>query len=358
MVSNRWLKGRKAHWERLESLLRRANAGLNRLTGAELQELGLLYRQTASDLSTVLEDRSSAQLAAYLNQLLGKSHNLLYMGQRPTRAGILTFYRDVYPRVFRQTLPLTALATAIFLAAALAGWMVTAHDPGFAHRLLGPQMMESIEHRKMWTESVVAIKPVASSFITTNNLSVAFVIFALGITGVGTAWMMMFNGLLLGVVGEATWRAGMALSLVEFRCAAWSFGVAGHLHCRRRGFPDCTRAAVSGTVVEARIAGARRRASSAVAARHDSPAAGSGNHRGVLFAHESSGRDEVFIGGSAVRGAAGLSVCGRSGGAYSGFLTIEVTLNLIFGGGELLPVLLASREQILKPLTAALALTP
>lgn len=216
MISSRWLNGRKAHWERLESLLNRAHAGLNRLSGAELQELGLLYRQTASDLSTVLEDPSTAQLAAYLNQLLGRSHNLLYMGQRPTRAGILSFYRDVYPRVFRQTLPLTALAVAIFLFAALAGWAVTARDAGFAQRLLGPQMMDSIERRKMWTESIVAIKPVASSFITTNNLSVAFTTFALGITGVGTVWMLMFNGLLLGVVGEATWRAGMALSLWSF----------------------------------------------------------------------------------------------------------------------------------------------
>ena len=216
MISNRWLEGRKAHWERLESLLRSAGGGLNRLNGAELQELGLLYRQTASDLSTVLEDRSSAQLAAYLNQLLGRSHNLLYMGQRPTGTGILGFYRDVYPRVFREMLPTTALATAIFVAAALAGWAISAQVPGFTHRLLGPQMMETIQRRQMWTESVVAVKPVASSFITTNNLSVAFTTFALGITGVGTVWMMMFNGLLLGVVGEATWHAGMALSLWSF----------------------------------------------------------------------------------------------------------------------------------------------
>jgi len=216
MISNRWLEGRKVHWERLESLLRRAQAGLSRLNGTELQELGLLYRQTASDLSTVIEDPSSAQLAAYLNQLLGRSHNLLYMGQRPTRRGILSFYRDTYPRVFREMLPLTALATGLFVLAAMAGWAVTARDAGFAHLLLGPRLMESIERRQMWTESVVAIKPVASSFITTNNLSVAFTTFALGITGVGTLWMILFNGLLLGVVGEATWRAGMALSLWSF----------------------------------------------------------------------------------------------------------------------------------------------
>jgi hypothetical protein len=273
MISNRWLEGRKAHWERLESLLRSAGGGLNRLNGAELQELGLLYRQTASDLSTVLEDRSSAQLAAYLNQLLGRSHNLLYMGQRPTGTGILGFYRDVYPRVFREMLPTTALATAIFVAAALAGWAISAQVPGFTHRLLGPQMMETIQRRQMWTESVVAVKPVASSFITTNNLSVAFTTFALGITGVGTVWMMMFNGLLLGVVGEATWHAGMALSLWSFVAPPRSPGTAGDLHSRRGRPGDRAQPAVSGIPAPARIAGAGWKASGAAAAGHDPTAA-------------------------------------------------------------------------------------
>jgi uncharacterized membrane protein SpoIIM required for sporulation len=68
----------------------------------------------------------------------------------------------------------------------------------------------------MWTQSIVTIKPVAASSITTNNLTVAFTVFALGITAVGTIWMILLNGLLLGVVGAATWRAGMALSLWSF----------------------------------------------------------------------------------------------------------------------------------------------
>ena len=216
MISNRWLTQRRVYWERLAGLLRRAGTGLKTLSGAELQELGLLYRQTASDLSTVLEDASSTHLAAYLNQLLGRAHNVLYRGKRLSRSGLLAFLRDDFPRMFRQTLPLTAVATSIFLAGALGGWALTAHDPAFAYRVLGSQMMSSIEQRKMWTESVVALKPIASSFITTNNLSVAFAAFAFGITGVGTIWMMLFNGVMLGVVGAATAHADMALPLWSF----------------------------------------------------------------------------------------------------------------------------------------------
>jgi len=176
-----------------------------------------LYRQTAPDLASVREDAASRLLAAYLNELLGRCHNLIYSGQKQKVSGIVRFYRETYPRIFRETLPETLLALGIFALTGLGAWVVTIHDPGFAHRLLGPRMMESIEQRKMWTDSIVTVKPLASSAIMTNNLSVAFTAFAMGITaGIGTIWMMIVNGLLLGVIGASTWRAGMALQLWSF----------------------------------------------------------------------------------------------------------------------------------------------
>jgi uncharacterized membrane protein SpoIIM required for sporulation len=217
MISIRWLEKRKPYWARLEELVQRSSRGVAALSHNELRELGLLYRQTASDLATVREDPTNKQLTAYLNQLLGRAHNLIYMGQKPKVSGIVGFYLHAYPRVFRETLPQTLLATAIFLVMAIVGWAVAVHDPGFAYRILGPHMMETIERHEMWTDSIVGIKPVAGSWIMTNNLGVAFSTFALGITGgIGTIYMMVFNGLLLGVVGEATWRGGMALQLWSF----------------------------------------------------------------------------------------------------------------------------------------------
>lgn len=216
MISNRWLEKRKAHWERLEKLLERASRDLKTLTGQELQELGLLYRQTASDLSAVLEDRTSAHFAAYLNHLLGRCHNFLYAGNRAEGKRLLQFYVKEYPCIFRESLPVVVLAACLLFSGAVIGWTVTAHDPGFAHRFLGPQMMDTIAQRKMWTESVVAVKPLASSALATNNISVALSAFALGLTGIGTIWVLFFNGLMVGVVGAATAQAGMALALWSF----------------------------------------------------------------------------------------------------------------------------------------------
>src|SRR5580704_18989617 len=82
MITIRWLEKRKPYWARLEQLVQQSSRGISALGHKELQELGLLYRQTASDLAAVREDASNKQLAAYLNQLLGRAHNLIYLGHK------------------------------------------------------------------------------------------------------------------------------------------------------------------------------------------------------------------------------------------------------------------------------------
>lgn len=222
MISTRWLEKRRAHWARLEQIVARSGGkSVRSLSPTELQELALLYRQTASDLSTVREDPTSAQLAMYLNQLLGRAHNLIYMGRKAKRGSVWRFYRDAYPAIFQETFSDTFAAFVLFLVAGIAGFLMSLADPSFVRHVIGPQMVDTIENHKMWTDSIVGIMPQTSSAIMTNNLSVSFAAFAAGITaGVGTVYMMLYNGLLIGVIGEACWREGMSLPF-------WSF-VASH----------------------------------------------------------------------------------------------------------------------------------
>jgi uncharacterized membrane protein SpoIIM required for sporulation len=218
VISTSWLQKRRPYWARIDELLTRSGrAGVRNLTHPELQELALLYRQTASDLATIREDASSRSLAHYLNQLLGRAHNLIYMGRRSRPSGIIKFYRETFPQIFHDTFAYTMTACAIFWALAAAGTMLAIVNPGFQQYMLGSRMMETIEKREMWTHSVVTVKPLASSAIMTNNLTVSFTTFALGITaGIGTVFELMFNGLLIGVVGAACWQAGMSLQLWSF----------------------------------------------------------------------------------------------------------------------------------------------
>ena len=218
MISTSWLQKRRPYWARIDELIARSGRnGVQALSHSELQELALLYRQTASDLATIREDASSRNLTHYLNQLLGRAHNLIYMGRRSRKAGIITFYRETFPEIFHETLPYTFAAFAIFFVLAAAGMMMAVADPRFQQYLLGSDMMDTIAKHQMWTRSLITVKPLASSAIMTNNLTVSFTTFALGITaGIGTVWMLALNGLLFGVVSAACWEAGMTNQLYSF----------------------------------------------------------------------------------------------------------------------------------------------
>jgi uncharacterized membrane protein SpoIIM required for sporulation len=217
-VSARWIETRQRCWDKLERLVNACGRrGIAALTHEELRELALLYRQTAADLSVARDDPASAPLARSLNALLGRAHNLIYSGRAPRTRGVLDFYARVFPSVFRSTLPYTLAAVALFAAGAAAGAAMAVADPAFERVVLGGSMMDTIEAGRMWTHSIVSIKPLASSAIMTNNISVSLTAFAGGIlAGVGTVYMMLFNGLMMGVIAVACQRAGLSMSLWSF----------------------------------------------------------------------------------------------------------------------------------------------
>ena len=217
MISTRWLEQHQGYWQRLEQLLgQEAARGLHSLTRSELQELGLLYRQIASDLAVLVEQPGSARYSEYVNQLLARAHHTIYSTERPGPAAFVGFV-TAYPSVVRRNGVACVVSLLLFAASAAIGAGLAYRDPDFKTRILGPAMVETIERHEMWTHSIVAIKPVASSQIMTNNMSVALMAFAAGITaGVGTIYMIVFNGLLLGVVGGACALAGMSVSLWSF----------------------------------------------------------------------------------------------------------------------------------------------
>lgn len=220
MISNQWIEKRRPYWDRLAALAAACQGtGVRQLGRNELRELALLYRQVANDLSIVRQDGTARSMAHMLNQLLGRTHNIIYSSRRQSFLGIVAFLRKEYPRHFRRLLPYTLTAIALFAAGLLLGSILTITRHGFMESLLGPYMVETIRHHQMWTHSIVGMKPQESSRIMTNNLSVTFLTFAAGITaGLGTLWLIFFNGLLMGVIATACQQAHMSRDLWSFVC--------------------------------------------------------------------------------------------------------------------------------------------
>jgi uncharacterized membrane protein SpoIIM required for sporulation len=222
ILSNQWLARRRPNWDRLEAVLCHADStGLGRLSRAELQELALLCRQVAADLSVLRQDATARTYAAHVNQLLARAHHIIYSGRKTSVASLFRFLRDEYPRIFQRNLGYMAASIIITVACGLLGVLLTDTRPEFMRHFVGPQMIATMERHEMWTHSIVSVAPMETSAIMTNNLSVSFITFAGGITfGLFTLFSLFNNGMMLGVLGAACHHYGMSLSL-------WSF-VAAH----------------------------------------------------------------------------------------------------------------------------------
>jgi uncharacterized membrane protein SpoIIM required for sporulation len=222
ILSNQWIFKRRPLWDRLASLLAQSDAsGLGQLSRAELQELALLYRQVAADLSVLRQDSTSRTYAQYVNQLLARAHHIIYSGRKTNLRTLFLFLRDEYPLIFQRQIGYIAASLLVSVVFGVLGAVLTTARPEFMRHFVGPEMIATMERHEMWTKSVVSVAPMASSWIMTNNLTVSFVTFAGGIVfGLGTFLALFQNGIMLGVIGAACHHYDMSLAL-------WSF-VAAH----------------------------------------------------------------------------------------------------------------------------------
>jgi uncharacterized membrane protein SpoIIM required for sporulation len=213
-----FVRRRRAGWERLEVLSGRVEGG--KLSLAEVEELDRLYRRTVGDLSYARGAFPGSDAEGYLSQVTGRAYGALYR-KRAGSGAFRRFWLSEVPSVFRRHLPLFGLA-ALFLAAGVAaGALAIAADPAAATALVPPAVLRAVAARRMWTDSLLTLGPgLGGAFIARNNVAVTGLAFLLGLTGgIGTAWLLFANGLLLGAVAAHCLRNGMGAPLLSFAAA-------------------------------------------------------------------------------------------------------------------------------------------
>lgn len=200
MLKN-FLESRLGKWKRLEELTARASRfRLDNLSGEEVREFGRLYRRTAADLAIAREEVRDQRLVNYLNHLVARAHGAIYRSESSGFGVLMGFFRYEFPAVFRKTFAYTLTSFLAFMLATAFAFGVSLIDEGFADRI-APRLKQDIAMHRNWTEAVNNANPLASTSIQTNNINVTFLAFAGGaLAGLGTLWVLMQNGLLLGMV--------------------------------------------------------------------------------------------------------------------------------------------------------------
>src|SRR5262245_24082313 len=214
-----FLSQRQASWRQLEELLARAEgSGLAALGDEGAVELGALYRRASADLNQAQTFVRGEATERYLNGLVARAYLVIHGRRKADPLGALWRFLTGYPEVFRRHAAHLALAAALFAAGALFGFLASWYDPQAARLFLLPAEMPTIRPDGEGESESAPVQTSGeftafSSHLFTNNVTVSLTAFALGVTlGVGTAWLMFYNGVPLGALGAVFLEARQGLA--------------------------------------------------------------------------------------------------------------------------------------------------
>lgn len=216
---NDFIARRRPRWERLQYLIKHANpAGRRAIPAAEVEELGRLYRQATSDLAIARRDFPRDRVVVYLEQLVGRAHLVVYRDEGRELRHVLSFFTAGFPRLFRQTGPYTLAAFLMFAVPALVAFLAVLMLPAAPATLIpDPALVEQVRQGRTWFDIPPSARPMASTFIMTNNIQVAFLAFGGGaLLGVGAFWVLLSNGVSFGAVAGLCQLYGLAPQLWAF----------------------------------------------------------------------------------------------------------------------------------------------
>jgi uncharacterized membrane protein SpoIIM required for sporulation len=220
MAQDRFIEKHKTAWQRLEDLLKLLDgSSLRRLHREEVRELGKIYRRTSSDLAVARAESRDPRLINYLNSLVIRAHGRIYQADAQGGSRIRGFFSRDLPRTFRRTWRYTALSFSVFAVFSVIGFVGTKYDPEFSELVGVPASFREvyIETKTHWWEDLNEANQVGASKVMTNNVQVTIYTFALGaLFGVGTLYLLAFNGAVNAAVLALTYRAGYGNELLTF----------------------------------------------------------------------------------------------------------------------------------------------
>ncbi|WP_177420331.1 stage II sporulation protein M [endosymbiont of Lamellibrachia barhami] len=188
-----------------------------------------LYRQVCSHYALARSRRFSPALLEQLHHLVLRGHRRLYRQRGAWLWRILNFIGGGFPRALRRHRGYFFLALASFLLPALLLGLACYVDPDMIYSLMDERQVAEMESMYDPVGSHPGRSEARSSetdfmmfgFYIFNNIGIGFRTFAGGmLLGVGSLFMLLFNGLVLGGVAGHLTRLG-------YQDTFWSF-VAGH----------------------------------------------------------------------------------------------------------------------------------
>jgi uncharacterized membrane protein SpoIIM required for sporulation len=202
--------------ERLRDLTVRAEQG-EQLDREEVRELLRLYRKATGDLAEAQSRCPESRYREGLEMLVGRAYGVIY--REPTeKTGASALFMERLPSAFRENAGYFFFVGGCFLFGLALGAVAVGVDERWAELFLPPAAVDGVRGGRLWTD-VFGVVPgsLISAVIFFNNALVCITAFALGLLlGVGTIYVVMMNGMMLGAAATLCWRYGLAAELAGF----------------------------------------------------------------------------------------------------------------------------------------------
>jgi uncharacterized membrane protein SpoIIM required for sporulation len=215
-----WLAARASLWKGLAADAAAARG--RSLSFEQAMRLLVGYRRLARDLASARRQWPGSTITAALETVYAAYHSLVNRPPRNAGAAMLRALREDVPAAFRGLYAPLRWVVLLFVLSTGAGWWLIATYPTLIGLIASEEMISHVERGELWTDGLLNVTPssLLSVRIFSNNIVVSLSAFCSGIFyGLGTAYMIALNGLLLGGTLAFTHQHGLDTRLLEFMTA-------------------------------------------------------------------------------------------------------------------------------------------
>lgn len=224
MKQAHFVNQREASWEQYQAALKTLRARKSNKDGAEPGDFPARYRRLCNDLALARTRGYSLRLIGQLQQWVMEGHAFLYRPRASLGRDFAHFFAREFPALVRVEWRLTLLSFLLLFGPMLWLFWQIGHSPDFVYRVLSADMVELVE--RMYARDREDARSAESelfmfAYYIFNNIGVSLRTFGGGLVfGLGSALVLLFNGVQLGAVAAH-------LSFEGYHENFWSF-VIGH----------------------------------------------------------------------------------------------------------------------------------
>ena len=209
----------KEEWDELGRLIERARKSIRRLSTEERERLDVLYRRTTIHLARVSTRTRDQQLIDYLSRLTAAAHSLIYLPPKESMwRGAANFVVEGFARVIVRHWQMHAISALLIFVGGLIGFFAASSNPFIAHALWpaadprqpGSTPEQLLDVLRGGRDGETGEKFFFASFLFQHNFKVGLLAMATGVlASVPTVFLMIFNGMILGVFVAIHYQAGI-----------------------------------------------------------------------------------------------------------------------------------------------------